>query len=195
MSNKKVSADEKFERQDFDLFSAIEAIDRKDYDWFDRLSEEQQRKFVPYMMTHWISAVKANGVLANYYLLSTDANANKHLFNESVQNHPRLQWLMLCAASPGVGKQFHQWIPHLSAKIGQLRESAKYKEVHEYFQKIYKNTDSESLKAFAAEFTKQQNHKQRIAKLYPALKLSDIDVLASKITSEELDEYDRNSGS
>ena len=58
MAKEKVSQDEKFENQDFDLFEALAAIDKKDYHWFDNLSEAQQKKFVPYMMLHWVSAVK-----------------------------------------------------------------------------------------------------------------------------------------
>lgn len=195
MAAKKIQQDEKFERQDFDLFAAIEAVDKKDYAWFDKLSEEQQRKFVPYMMLHWVSSIKTSGVLGSYYVLSTDANANKHLFNENVQHHPKLQWLMLCSASPGVGKQYHQWIPHLNAKIGELREAAKQREVLEYFQKVYKNADDSTLKTFAKEFTVLQNHKHRIAKMYPDLKVSDIDVLANFVSEQELDEYEQQSGS
>lgn len=193
-SSKKVSADEKFEKVDFDLFKAIEMVDRKDYDWFGNLTDEQKRKFVPYMMLRWLSAVKANQMLSNYYVVSTDANANKHMFNERVQQHPELQWLMLCAISPGMGKQFHQWIPQLSEKIGSLKESAKLRDVQEYFDKIYKGNGAELIKEYSKEFTQQQNKKFRIAKLYPHLKVDDIEALASLVTNEDLDEYDKQSG-
>jgi len=36
MAKAKVSADEKFEKQDFDLFEALSAIDNKDYGYYDR---------------------------------------------------------------------------------------------------------------------------------------------------------------
>ena len=190
----KVSSDEKFEKQDFDLFGALSAIDRKDYSWFSKLSEEQQRKFVPYMMTHWVSSVKNTGVMGSYYVMSTDAHANKYLFNEAVQKHPELQWMMLCASSPGMGSQRRQWIPHLNAKIGNLKERAKTKDVKDYFEKIYKNSDSAVIKQAAEEFTSIQNHRYRVAKLYPDMKISDIEILSDLISKEELDRYDRDSG-
>lgn len=190
----KVSIDEKWEKQDFELFQAIEAIDKKNYDWFSQLSEEQQRKFVPYMLLHWISTVKGKSQLSQYYLLSTESYANKHMFNEVIQKHQELQWLMLCASSPGLGKQFHQWIPHLSAKIGSLKETAKLKDVSDYLEKIFTNADKTSIKEYAAEFTAQQNHKHRIAKLYPNAKFEDVEVLSTLLTQNELDEYDDQCG-
>jgi hypothetical protein len=190
--SKAVSADFKFQNQDFDLFQAIEAVDRKNYSWYSGLTEEQQRKFVPYMMLHWISAVKGN--LDGYYLLSTDIHANKYMFNERVQHHPELQWLMLCASSPGRGKQFHQWIPHLSEKIGSLREPASTKTVADYFTKIYPGTDQNTIKEVAQEFTQQQNHKQRLAQIFPDMKVSDIEVLSQFVTQQDIEQYEQDSG-
>jgi hypothetical protein len=48
MATKKIvtSGDEKFEKQDLDLFEVLAALDKKDYDFYDRLSIEQQKKFV-----------------------------------------------------------------------------------------------------------------------------------------------------
>ena len=116
-TKKSTPVDEKFEAQDFNLFDSLTAMDKKDYGYYDRLTEEQQKKFVPYMMTHWMSAIKGSGDVQGYYLRSVDYHANKYLFNEHVQKHPKLQWYMLCASSPGLGKQFHQWIPHLGSKV------------------------------------------------------------------------------
>jgi hypothetical protein len=190
----KQSADLKFEQQDFDLFKAIEAIDLKDYEYLSKLTEEQQRKFVPYLMLHWISAVKGRDQVSAYYLMNTDASANKHMFNEAVQKHPELQWKMLCAVSPGIGKQFHQWIPHLSNKIGSLKSAASLKEVSEYFGKIYKGTDQEIINQCASEYTADQNHKYRIAQLYPDMKLEDIAILGEITTEQELKQYETELG-
>jgi hypothetical protein len=196
MATKKSSipADEKLENQDFDLFKAIEAIDRKDYGYYSRLTEEQRKKFVPYMMLHWISAVKAKTAVAAYYLMSVNQVANKHMFNDRVQKHPELQWLMLCAASPGIGKQFHQWVPHLPAKIGELREPANKKEINDYFAKIYPGADKETLNEVSLEFVKQQQHKYRLAKMYPELKATDIETMSKLVTEQDLEQYEKDSG-
>ena len=150
-TKKNTPVEEKFEAQDFNLFDALLAMDKKDYSYYDRLTEEQQKKFVPYMMTHWMSAIKGTGDVQGYYLRSVDYHANKHLFNEYVQKHPKLQWYMLCASSPGLGKQFHQWIPHLGSKVTQLKEPAKTKDIKEYYTKIYPKVDGDSIDEIAKQ--------------------------------------------
>ena len=110
MAKAKTPTDEKFEKIDFDLFEALAAIDRKDYGYYDSLTDEQKKKFSPFMMIKWLSAVKASLPIQQYYLLSTNEFANKYLFNENVYKNPKLQWLMLCASGLGQGKQFHQFI-------------------------------------------------------------------------------------
>jgi len=193
MATKKTPVEEKFEKQDFDLFDALIALDKKDYSYIDRLTEEQQRKFVPYMMTHWMSQIKANSGLQAYYVRSVDYHANIHLFNENVQKHPKLQWLMLCASSPGLGKQFHQWIPHLSTKVSQLKETPKEKDVKDYFGKVYPKADDGSLQEISKEFVNEHKKKTYLAKQYPDLKYTDIELLSSLVTEEDIrrDEEDR----
>ena len=189
-----VPQDEKLENTDLDIFKVLEAIDKKDYGWYDTLTEEQQKKFVPYVITHWMSAIKSNGMLGAYYTMSTDANANKHLFNERVQQHPKLQWLMLVAASPGMGKQFHQWIPHLSAKLGELKTEANKKEVKDYFTKVFAGASSNDIDDAATQYVTDQRHRVRLAKMFPQMKVSDIESLAQYVTTQDIDDYERESG-
>lgn len=193
-TKKQIPKDEKFEKQDFDLFEALSALDRKDYHYLDKLTEEQQKKFVPYMMTHWMSTVKDNGGVQGYYVMSTEYAANKFLFNEHVQKHPKLQWMMLCAASPGLGKKFHQWIPHLSSKVATLKETPKLKDVKEYYTKIYSKADSESIQMISEAFVEEHKKKAYLAKRFPDLKLSDIDVLAQTVTDDDIRNYERELG-
>jgi hypothetical protein len=187
-------ADEKLSNVDFDLFKAIEALDRKDYNYLNNLTEEQRKKFSPYMLLRWMSCVKGNPDVTAYYLMNVNAVANKHMFNEYVIRHPQLQWLMLCAASPGIGKQYHQWLPHLKEGIGKLEDRATVKEVGEYFAKIYPSTDGEVIREVAEEFVTLQNHRHRLAGLYPEMKISDIEALANFVTSEDIDQYERDAG-
>jgi len=202
-----VPQDEKLESQDFDLFKALDAIDRKDYGWFDTLTEDQQKKFVPYMMLHWMSAIKASGMLGAYYVMSTDANANKHMFNERVQQHPKLQWLMLCAASPGMGKQFHQWIPHIKDKIQKLSSSEEMskpsgsrakpqtkKEISEYFEKVFQSASKSDIDEASKMYIQDRDHKVRLARMFPEMKVTDIEELAKHVTKQDIDDYERECG-
>lgn len=194
MATASVKDELKFEQQDFDLFQALSAIDAKNYEWFNTLTEDQRKKFVPYMLAYWTSAVKANHEIASYYLVSTDVAVNKHLFNEKVMDHPELQWKMLCASSPGIGKQFHQWIPHLSNKIGSLKSRSTVKEIKEYFQKIYRGQNSEVINQCAEEYVANQNHQYKLAQLYPNLKHDDLVALAALTTESDIKEYEAELG-
>ena len=194
MAKEKVAVDEKLEQQDFDLFEAITAIDKKDYGYYDRLTPEQQKKFVPFMMLHWISAIKGNEGLSRYYVMSTNEYANKYLFNENVMKHPKLQWLMLCSASPGMGKQFHQWIPHIKERVSKLREPAKTKDIKEYFKKIYPKTSDKDLSDFSEAFVDSHKKKMYLANRFPNLKFDEIELLSELVTDKEIEEYERKLG-
>lgn len=194
MAKEKLSADEKFTGHDFDLFEALAAIDKKDYSYYDRLSAEQQKKFVPFMMLHWVSAIKGSSDLQSYYLQSTEYHANKYLFNENVQKHPKLQWLMLCAASPGIGKQFHQWIPHIRDRVSKLKESPKHKEIKEYFKKIYPKTGDSDLTLISEVYVDSHKKKMYLADRFPELKYDEIEVLSGIITDEDIEDYEKACG-
>jgi hypothetical protein len=176
------------------LFEAITAIDKKDYGYYDRLTPEQQKKFVPFMMLHWISAIKGNEGLSRYYVMSTNEYANKYLFNENVMKHPKLQWLMLCSASPGLGKQFHQWIPHIKERVSKLREPAKTKDIKEYFKKIYPKTSDTDLSDFAEAFVDNHKKKMYLANRFPNLKYDEIELLSDIVTDEDIKQYEKDSG-
>lgn len=193
-TKKNTPKDEKFEKTDLDLFEVLAALDKKDYGYYDKLTEEQQKKFVPYMMTLWMSCIKGNSTLQGYYLMNTEYTANKYLFNEVVQKHPKLQWMMLCAASPGIGKQFHQWIPHINSGISKLKSPAKVKDIKEYYGKIYPKTDDETLQEFAETFVVDHKRKVYLSEVFPNLKLDDIETLNQLISDKDIEEYERERG-
>jgi hypothetical protein len=196
MATKKVKTptDEKLEKQDFDLFDALNALDKKDYGYYSRLTPEQQKKFVPFTMIQWLSAIKGSEGLSRYYVMSTAEYANKYLFNENIQKHPKLQWLMMCASSPGVGKQFHQWIPNISPKVSKLQAPAKLKDIKEYYKKIYPRADSDDIDAVSEAFVASQRRKLKLAELFPNMKLTDIETLNETITEDQLKQYERDLG-
>ena len=196
MATKKqtVPQDEKLDKQDVDLFEVLAAMDRKDYDFYDKLSPEQQKKIVPFMLIKWMSAIKGSEGLQRYYTMSTNEYANKHLFNEYVQKHPKLQWLMLCASSPGLGKQFHQWIPQIKEKVSELRENAQLKDIKEYYKKIYPKAGADDIDAVSKVFVQEHKKKCYLAQKFPNMKLEDIELLSSVVTDQDIQEYERESG-
>jgi hypothetical protein len=194
MAKAKTPTDEKFENIDFNLFEAIEALDKKDYGYYDRLTEEQKKKFVSFMMIKYLSASKGHKQLQQFHVLSVNEFANKHLFNENVQKHPKLQWLMLCAAGYGSGKQFHPWIPQIKENVGKLKEKAVVKDIKEYYSKIYPKTDDATLAEFSKLYVAQQHKKVYLAEKFPEMKLEDITLLAEFITDEDIQQYEKDSG-
>jgi hypothetical protein len=196
MATKKpqLAKDEKFENVDVDLFAVLNALDTKDYGFYDRLTAEQKKKIVPFMLTHWMSAIKGSEGLARYYVMSVNEYANKHLFSEFVQKHPKLQWMMLCSASPGVGKQFHQWIPHIREKVIKYKEAATLKEIKEYYTKIYPKADAESINEVSKAYVTEQKRKLYLGQVYPNMKTSDLEVLNQLVTDEDIEQYERDRG-
>ena len=194
MKKKSIAADDKFEKIDFNLFEALDAIDRKDYGYYDRLTNEQQKKFVPYLLLMWVSSVQTQGNLARCYVMSANEHANKYMFNEHVGHHPKLQYLMLCAASPLVGKQFHKYIPHIKDKVVKLKERAVHKEVKEYFKKIYNKNTEDDIELLTSLYVKDQHRRYYLAKQFPSLKLDEVELLNKLVSDNDIQEYEEQTG-
>lgn len=179
---------------DVDLFKVLAAIDRKEYDYYDSLNQEQQKKISAYMLTKWMSVVTGRPDMQDFYLQSVNYHTNTHLVNGTVAKHPSLLWKMLCAASPGRGVQRHQWIPHLKARQVSLKLPVTLTEAKAYFKKLYPAAADKDINEIAKEFVRENKRKVQLAKIYPNLKLADIEVLNSIVTDEEMKKYDRDLG-
>lgn len=195
MAKAKTPSDEKFEKIDFDLFEALAAIDRKDYGYYDRLTEEQQKKFVPFMLAKWLSYVESNNTqLTQFYVLSINEYTNKYLFNEKVSLHPKLIFLMMCASSPNNGKQRRSWIPQIKERISQSKDMADIKEIKEFYSKTYPNTDDKTLTEVSSLYVKHQNKKCYLAEKFPLMKHDELELLANLITDKDIENYEKEHG-
>jgi len=193
MAKAKITDKEKLDKQDIDLFQVLAAIDCKDYNYYDTLSEEQRKKLYPKVLAMWFSNVQGNDALQQYHIISANTYMNKYMFSDFMTKNPKLQWMTLCVAGLGK-KQFHKWLPHLRDRIADLREKASISEVKEFYKKIYKNIDSDTLNELAELFTNQQNKKHYFANKFPAMKLEDIEVLSGFVTLDEIQKYEQESG-
>lgn len=88
----------------------LAALDRKDRAYFDSMTEEEKKKFSPYLMIRWGATVEGNSDMQAYYLMSVNEKLNKNFFDVNTAQHKKLQWLMATTASPGMGKQKHPWL-------------------------------------------------------------------------------------
>lgn len=85
-------------------------FDYKNRDFFDSLSEEEKKKFSPFLMIRWGATVEGSADMQAYYLMSVNEKLNKNFFDVSTSEHKKLQWLMATTVSPGLGKQYHKWL-------------------------------------------------------------------------------------
>lgn len=90
--------------------SEMRAFDRKDRAFYDSLTEEEQRKFAPFLMIRWGSAVEASREMEEYYVIATNERLNRHFFSINTARHKKLQWLMATSVSPDLGAHRHLWI-------------------------------------------------------------------------------------
>jgi len=88
----------------------MSAFDRKNRSFYDSLTDEEKKKFSPYLMIRYGSTVSGGADLQAYYLMSCNERLNKHFFDVNTAQHKKLQWLLATTVSPGMGNQFHQWI-------------------------------------------------------------------------------------
>jgi hypothetical protein len=86
------------------------AVDRKDRDYYDAMTDEEKKKFSPYLMVRWSSCVGGDPMLQSYYLMSANERLNKNFFDISASQHKKFLWLLATTVSPGMGSQYHQWI-------------------------------------------------------------------------------------
>lgn len=117
----------------------MKGFDRKDRDYYDKLTDEQRKKFSTYLMLRWGSTVTGSSDLQAYYLISTNENVNKNFFE--LGKHPKLQWLTCTTVSPDMGYQNHYW---LSAKTRGGNNK-----VYKFLEKMYPDMKSDELDTLA----------------------------------------------
>jgi len=111
-------------------------VDGKVRDFYDDLTEEERKKFSPYLILKYTANVSGNQDLAEYYLRRCNETLNKDFFN--INKHPKLQWLCASAVSPGMGNTYHYWIkaPKKGASANKERK---------FLQQMYPNAKEDEL--------------------------------------------------
>jgi len=90
------------------IANEMRAVDTKNRAFYDNIPSEETKHFTAYVMMKWASDVDADPGVQEYYLRSTNINANINLWD--INKHPKLQWLSLSAISPNMGTLRHSWI-------------------------------------------------------------------------------------
>jgi len=85
-------------------------FDSKNREFFDELTDEEKKKFSPFLMIRYGSSVSGSRDLQEFYLIATNERLNKKFFAVNTAQHKKLQWLMATTVSPGLGNFRHNWI-------------------------------------------------------------------------------------
>ena len=107
-------------------------LDAKNRGFYDELTPEERRKFSTFLMVRWGSAVDGNRAIQEYYVQSVNHYLNKHFF--TLHKHPKLQWLMATAASPGLGAMKHSWIAPKKKEAGASAIKKQLRELYPHFK-------------------------------------------------------------
>lgn len=91
--------------------SELSAFDRKDRSFYDDLTDEEKKKFSPYLMLRYGSCVEGSADFQTWYLCATNERVNRNFFDISTSQHKKLQWLVCTTASPNMGVHRHYWLP------------------------------------------------------------------------------------
>ena len=107
-------------------------LDAKNRDFYDELTPEERKKFSTFLMVRWGSAVDGSKEIQEYYVQSVNHYLNKHFF--TMHRHPKLQWLMATAASPGMGAMRHNWIAPKKKEAGASAIKKQLRELYPHFK-------------------------------------------------------------
>jgi hypothetical protein len=127
------------------IANEMRMFDRKVRSFYDDLTAEEKKKFSNFLMIRWGSAVEGSRELQEFYVIATNERLNKHFFD--VAKHPKLQWLMATAVSPGLGTHRHPWI---APKKKQSGASARRRQLAEMYPH-YKDDELDVMMAIATQ--------------------------------------------
>ena len=114
------------------ISNEMRELDAKNRDFYDELTPEERRKFSTFLMVRWGSAVDGSREIQEYYVQSTNHYLNKHFF--TMHRHPKLQWLMATAVSPGMGSMRHNWIAPKKKEAGASAIKKQLRELYPHFR-------------------------------------------------------------
>ena len=114
------------------ISNEMRQMDAKNRAFYDELTPEERKKFSTFLMVRWGSAVDGSREIQEYYVQSVNHYLNKHFF--TLYKHPKLQWLMATAASPGLGAMKHSWISLKKKEAGDSAMKKQLRELYPHFK-------------------------------------------------------------
>lgn len=88
----------------------MRVLDAKHRKFYSELTEEERKKFSPYIIMRYAASVEGSADFQEWYLRSTNERVNVNFFEVGSTKHKELQWLLCTTVSPNMGTQRHYWI-------------------------------------------------------------------------------------
>lgn len=113
-----------------DLFGAI---NRKDRDWWERLSDEQRKKFSSWLYSRYMSIVRHNNPdMHRYYVLATNTVLNRDL-SRLTKHHAKLIYLLMTTLPNEFSRVDHQYIPPMKKNRSDKKTNNKMRILGELY--------------------------------------------------------------
>jgi len=93
-----------------DIASEMRAYDNKARNYLTSMTEEEAKKFSPYILMRWGASVEGDADMQEWYLRATNERVNVNFFDVNSTRHKQLLWLTCTTASPGMGTHRHYWL-------------------------------------------------------------------------------------
>lgn len=125
-----------------DLSSVLQAIDRRDLDFYNRLSEEEKKGYVPLVLMRYMSSVTDQNKNAVWAVWATNDLVNVGFWQ--LDKHKELQHKLLCLCGLG-SKQYRPWMSYKNRKSKN--------KICEYLSKIYPDLKDDEIDILFEQLT------------------------------------------
>ena len=90
-----------------DLKTTLRNADMRNKNHFDKMSEQDQKLYSPFMLMKYMASVKGEQWMQEHYVEMINECVNKHLW--TISKYKKLSW-MLTAMCGVEQQQFHPWL-------------------------------------------------------------------------------------
>ena len=136
-----------------DLKTTLRNADMRNKNHFDKMSDEDQKLYSPFMLMKYMASVKGEQWMQEHYVEMINECVNKHLW--TISKYKKLAWMLtaMCGVEQG---QFHPWLGSKKKTgnndkqklLSQLYENMKQDEV----DLLAEINDKKELKELARDF-------------------------------------------
>ena len=107
----------------------MRVLDNKHRAFMDELTEEERKKFSPYIIMRYAASVEGAADFQEWYLRATNERVNQNFFDVG-SRHAKLQWLLCTTVSPNMGTQRHYWIAPKKNESGNSKAAKLLKQLY-----------------------------------------------------------------